>query len=316
MKFIGNVQAKKDLISRVVVLALLFVVLLFAVIYIISLNLSLGWFSSNSQVEATGMSVATAGDQFDLLVDRTTEYDTLIEGIPKYDNVSDFKYDLSTYEGYSFTANSTSAASSVAYELVNEVSYSESGTDYHFLMPGSCGTMTFYLRPKSATSVIANIDLSVLCYEKVVDGLGYAFDKVDNDDVLNFLKGHILFFEGRTGVGTDNYKYSDLITDNTIIYDTREHIRCAEAGKTDCYEITVYWEWPPLYSEMISEISATAGQKRYPPELASYIEQNRNYFFATNQNSNDIDELDDGYNDADQTLGEHANIIAVSVNVS
>ena len=312
MKFSVNAKIKKDLINRVIVLTLLAVVLIFALIYIISLNLSLGWFASNLRDTASGMAVAASGEQFDLLVDRTSEYDSVLPGdIPKYENVSDFKADISG--DYSFVANSTASANGVAYELLNEVSYTDAGIPYNFLMPGSCGTITFYLRPKTEESITANLNISVNCYKRVVDGLGYSFEEVDNQVVNDLLKGHILLFTERTGTGRENYKYDGLLTTGALIYDTSQHTKCTVPGKTDCYMITLYWEWPALYSEMSPDISTTPGEKRYPAGLRTYIDQNRDYFFTANQNSNDIQDLDDGYNDADQTIGEYANIMALSV---
>ncbi|MBO4432108.1 MAG: hypothetical protein J5852_01115 [Clostridia bacterium] len=312
MKISATARLKKDLINRVIVLTLLFIVLVFALVYIVSLNLSLGWFASNKDVSASGMSVVAHSDKFDILINRTTEFDTMLPGdIPKYENVSDFKSELSG--DYSFTATSTGNANGIAYELVNEVAYSEGGNSYEFLMPGSCGTITFYLRPKTADDISLDFNLTVDCFKKVIDGMGYSFEKVEEQLVNDLIKGHILLFTERRGANVDSYKYNGLITSGTLHYDTSENTKCTDPGKTDCYKIMLYWEWPALYSVVNSEISATAWEKRYPSELRTYINNNRGYFFAANQNSNDIQDLDDGYNDADQIIGEYANIMAISV---
>lgn len=317
MSFKVNAKQKKDLINRVVVLTLLFIVLIFAVIYIISLNLSLGWFSNNNGVTAEGMAVVSETDKFYLLVDRTNEYDSLLPGsVPKYDVIPDFKSDLADSGAYSFTENSTQNAAGVANELINELTYSDGGEHYRFLMPGSCGTMTFYLKPKNDEAVVANLNISIDCFEQVLNGLEYTYQKTENQRVLDFLKGHILLFEERTGADVEHYKYDGLITTGVITYDTSEHTKCTVPGKTDCYMLTFYWEWPPIYSAMSTQISETRGQKKYPPELADYIDDNRGYFFALNQNSSDIQDLDDGYNDADQIIGEHAKVVGVSVRLN
>lgn len=55
MWFAKNSKDKKELISRVLMLALLFVVLIFATSYLISLNFSLGWYAKNEYVTVSGM---------------------------------------------------------------------------------------------------------------------------------------------------------------------------------------------------------------------------------------------------------------------
>ena len=317
MDILKRSKNKKDLVGRVVTLTLLFLVLVFAVIYLISLNLSLGWFADNNGVTATGLQIAARGDQFDILVNRTAEYDTLIAGLPKYEEVPNFKNQLATEENYSFTQNSTATADGLAYEIVNEVFYNDGGTLYNFLMPGSHGTMTFYIKPKVAGAIVANIGLTVNSYKKRFDGVNYTYTKSTDPTVLNLLKGHMLLFTQRTGANAENYKYDGLITDGTITYDTSQHALCTEPGKTDCYKLVVYWEWPSYYSSIINNISVD-GQpaKKYPAELGTYISDNLDYFLASNLNSSSIDELDDGYNDGDQIIGEHADFMAVSITVN
>lgn len=58
MWFAKNSNDKKELISRVLMLALLFVVLVFAASYLISLNFSLGWYAKNENVAASGMNAS------------------------------------------------------------------------------------------------------------------------------------------------------------------------------------------------------------------------------------------------------------------
>ena len=305
---------KRDLISRVVTLSLLFIVLVFSVVYVISLNSSLGWFSSGGKLYAEGMQVAVATDQYDLLVDRTHEYDTVLAGELKYEDMDDFESKLETSEyGYDFSATALSMATGLAFELQNEVAYHDAGVDYRFLMPGACGTMTFYLKPVDDQDLTAHFTLTMDYFRKVYEN-GQVTIRHESDPVVtDLLKGHILLFTERTGTGVDNYKYGGLIDDGSFTYSTAEHSKSTKAGFTDCYEITFYWEWPPLYSEVTGNISETPWQKKYPAELATYISQHRSYFFAGSQSTTDMEELIDQYNDADQTIGEHANFVTVVI---
>ena len=311
MGSVNKTDIKKDLIGRVIILALLFFALVFAAIYIVSLNSSFSWFSSKSEVTARDMQTTLSTDSYDVLVERTNEFDsTLTGGTPKYEFVDELKTKI-TSEGYNYnlSENSTSEAK-LAYELVNEGVYNDGNTQYRFLMPGSCGTLTFYIKPKGEQNVVADIDISLSCFKRTYENDTYEITEEENDTVLDLLKGHILFFRGRTGNDPDDYKYSGLIETGNFTYDTSEHEKCTQQGKTDCYKVTLYWEWPLIYSDMAQNIGQTEGQEKYPPSLRTYIDQHREYFFIINQTSSDPQELEDGYNDADQTIGEHANFIA------
>lgn len=308
-----NKNQKKEIAGRVVTLTLLFLALVFASVYIVSMLSSLGWFSSDRKVRASDMTVTLSDDNYDILVERTSEYDTMIDAnTPKYENMSDFKTKLmSPGYDYSFIKTSTSEGA-LAYELVNEYTYYDSATPYKHLMPGSYGTLTFYLRPKTNDDVVADIDLTLGCFKKMYDSNNnYVIQEETDQTVLDYLKGHILFFEGRTGNGSENFIYSDFINTDSFVYDTSEHQKCTDPGKTDCYKITLYWEWPLTYSDIEQNMSQTEGEMKYPPALQTYIEAYRNYFFAVNQSSSDLQELDDGYNDADQSIGVHADFIVV-----
>ena len=306
---------KRDLISRVVTLSLLFIVLLFAVMYVISLNSSLGWFSSGGTLRSEGMQVAIATETYDILVDRTHEYDTLIsENELKYDDMDVFESTITASEyGYDLTATSLRLSNGLAFELQNEVAYHDAGVEYRFLMPGACGSMTFYLRPLNDEPLTVNFTLDIDYFKKVYENGSVTVRQESDPYVEDLLKGHLLMFTERRGNSPDNYQYNGLLDTGSFTYNTADHSKCTKPGYTDCYEITIYWEWPPLYSELANNISDTAWGAKYPAALATYIDQHRSYFFAGNLSTNDLEDLIDEYNDADQTIGEHANFVTVII---
>ena len=53
--------------------------------------------------------------------------------------------------------------------------------------------------------------------------------------------------------------------------------------------------------------------QKFPAELTDYINAHRSFFFVINQDSNDPEELSDGYDDGDQTIGDRIHYILVSV---
>lgn len=308
---------KRNLVARAVTLALIFFALLFAVLYIISLSSSLGWFADMLRTSATGMSVAVASDDYTLLVERTNEFDSLLlGGAPKYEDVPALKTKLAAAPyNFDFAETSTASASALALELVNETVYTEDGVSYRYLMPGSCGTMTFYLRPNSAGDVVANLQLDLSCFfnEYVNDTL--VLSEETDPAVINLLRGHILFFTGRTGNDQSDYKYNGLMDTGAFTYDTSEHVLCSDPGKTDCYKIELYWVWPMTYQDIADNTGAAAFDGIYPPELADFVNDSPECFFATNAGSSNIDELNDGYNDGDQTIGEHANSLVAYISI-
>ncbi|MBQ7700660.1 MAG: hypothetical protein IJT49_10025 [Clostridia bacterium] len=325
MLFSKDNKANRAIIGRAAFVAVLFIAVLFAVMLVLRLNSSLGWFASNLNVSADGMAIAASSDQYIIYIERTARYDeTLAAGNkPLYDGISDLKTKLASNEslyGYSLTANSTQDVDKLAYEIVNEVTdKADANNDnidevYYYLSPGSCGTVTFYLKPKSNEDIVANLELSIGCFVNEYEGNNKVVKEVTNETVLNLLKGHILFFSERSGVGYDDYIYSGFLADGMFTYDTSQNTKSSKTGFTDCYEITLYWEWPRTYSDIVDNISSQGETaKRYPNDLGSFMNANRGCFLANYINSNDIDELNDGYNDGDQVIGEKANYIVAFI---
>jgi len=270
---------------------------------------TVAWFSNNQTVNGTGMQVAVAYDDYDILIDRTSVFDNA----SLYPYTGTVKDHLENEEGYSLSAISTSSGGKLAYELVNEDT--EGGKKY--LLPGAFGTLTFYLDTHGKDKIINfEIDACGLKYtyesDEAEDPNGV--EEVTNNDILNYMKGHLLLFKGRTGATSDQYKYSNLITDNSFIVDTSTMEKCEKVGKTDYYEITIYWVWPTTYDDINDNTPENESDpvEQYPYELRTYIDNYPGLFFATNIGG-DLEELNDGYNDADQAIGMEMDYLLVKV---
>ena len=304
-------EDKRVIVSRAISLTLLFAVVVFVLVYVGYRIQSLAWFAAGTNVSASGMEVAVQGPTYEILVERTHEYDSLINNdpnYPKYNSVDLLKASL-TADGFDTDTYTSTADSKLALELVNEEHFTEGGIDFYTLRPGSCGTLTFYLRPYDG-DVMANIELNLGAFFDHYVGDDFVTTEVTDTAVLDLMRGHFLFFTGRNGADTDHYKYSGLLTDGTFTYNTADHTLCTEEGKTDCYKITLYWEWVYSY-ETIYE-NTGAGQ-RYPTAVADFVEASPACFFATNQNSTDLRDRIDGYNDGDQTIGDNASFIVAYI---
>ena len=270
------------------------------------------WFIQGGRFSRTGLDASVVGTKYELLVTRTTEYDDTTN-YPGVATSGGLKERLAA-AGYSLTHTSTENAPGLAFELVNELE----DEDLYNMMPGAYGTLTFYVKPLAGyENLQADLNLKVGGYHMVYATVNQeevaSLEPVDSDTVLNLMKGHLLFFEGRTGGTYEDYKYTDLIDDGVIRFSTAGRVSTQINGET-CYQVTLYWEWPSTYYNIADHISEENGTaKRYPYELAGYMNTNRNYFFASNADSNDPQERSNGYDDGDQSIGDNVKYIVVYV---
>lgn len=287
---------------------------------------SFAWFSANSTAGQTGLEIVVSSEVVDVLIERTTEYDDA-----KYsgDNVSGLKSELAG-SGYSTIATSTGAVPTLAYELVNEHFTEIDGENKYYLQPGSFGTVTFYLRPKAGkdgSTVTFNLERGAFTddYYDHDDNAETPpvpiVTEVTNESVKNLLKGHILFFTGRTGATYENYVYSGFLDGETFSYDMSGHVKCADdenltvydgagnvagtCNKTECYKVVLYWEWPLTYGDISDNISTTepAETKKYPSEIGAYLSERPEYFFVGSDLVDD-EAKSNAYNDGDQAIGD------------
>lgn len=285
---------------------------------------SLGWFSSQTTVATTGMHVVAVTEDCDVLVERRSEYDRTkgsppIERYPGIVALKEYHED----DGYDVdTATSTAETPKLAFEMVNELSHSEyddyagAQIDSRFLMPGSYGTVTFYLRPfAGVTRLRKSFSLTIDGLYAVETQNGYEICEVSSQSTLDLLKGHILFFTERTGATHEQYCYDGLV-DRSFIFDSAEHELCDEVGKTDCYKVVLYWEWPETYLDISRNTSDAENTRKYPSELEDYVSENPEFFFAINQASEDETERSEGYDDGDQKIGNHVHFVSTILTIS
>lgn len=312
-------KQRKELLTR-------FISVILSGIILVAVGVaSFAWFATNTTVGHTGMQITVSNETVDVLIERTTVYDT------GYDGISGLKSKF-TASGYSTNATSTGIEPVLAYELENEYVYDGK----RYMQPGAYGTVTFYLKPKNGYDGVVTFD-----FERGGFADGYYDDdddeetppvptitEIDDTDVLNLLKGHILFFTGRTGATHEDYVYSGLIDGDSFSYDISEHSTCSDEGtiavyngegnrvdtcnKSDCYKIVLYWEWPITYGDIKDYTSTTepAVTKKYPAELNSYLENNAEYFFVGADLASD-EAKSNAYNDGDQAIGDAVNYFAL-----
>lgn len=287
---------------------------------------SLGWFAISPGVTTSGMVVVTSSDDCDVLIERGNEFDkTKTNGvnspIERYPGVGALKEYIED-DGYDADTETSSAnASKLAFEMVNELvrseydEYAEAMIDTRFLMPGAYGTVTFYLKPfAGVTRLQKTISVSVNGLYALETQSGYVISQVSSPSTLDLLKGHILFFTERTGATHEQYRYDGLV-DGSFVFDSAEHELCDEVGKTDCYKIVLYWEWPETYLDISRNMSDNENTRKYPAELNDYISANPEFFFAINQASEDETDRSEGYDDGDQKIGSQVHYLSTIITI-
>ena len=300
------------------------------VVLVAVLHPSLGWFSKTENLTVGGMTLVTSTDDCDLLIDRGTEYDRMkgnnapLNAIPLYYGISMLKTHLGS-GGFDLSPLVTSTATSpnLAFELENELVRSEFDEDVNgsvntrYLMPGAYGKLTFYIRPFDGVDrVVKTFSVSLMGYSLVEvwdaenERMVEQIQDVSSQSTLDLLRGHVLFFTGRTGATHDLFQYTGLV-DGSFVYDTAEHE--VYDAENNIYKVTLFWEWPETYLDISRKTSTELVTDKYPIELADYVADNTECFFAINQTSEEERELSEGYDDGDQKIGNQVHYVSVTI---
>lgn len=320
---------------------------------------SIAWFAANDSVAADTMAVKVADSPFELAVPaRTgaeTYYNTLINDL-----------------GYLTGDDQLSTKSGSIRWVMKDESPGASSNDYKGIRPGSYGTLTFYIVPKSAPAASYNINLNLKGYyaEFVLDDNGEPTkeiventfqeltEKAAGDSssayalAADYMKGHIMFFQNHKaltqeeldGATDPSLYYSSRITDS-FTFVTADHTSTTWNGQT-AYEVTIYWIWPNTFGQILLDnenenlygeamfSSKQSGQTSPRADLIDYISNNPNYYFSTADliskssseltammgaaslsTTNALLTLSNGYNGADQVIGENVQFILVELSV-
>lgn len=275
-----------------------------------------GWFANNDLVDANGMQVIAATSDYDIYIDRTNKYDSKTGGDEDYSGISVFKNKLRE-EGKTFnTSNTLITSNSLALELDNEFVY----RNKYYLVPGAYGSFTMYLKKKVEEEIEATFSFELIGYKRNYDeDYNLYYEIPENDEqyanAIKLIKGHFLFFTECNKSGNTITSYDGFINEtNEFTFSTQGKSLCSDAGYEDYYKIVVYWSWPLVYEDILNNTSTAEENKLYPSEVMEYVNNHPDYFFASNVNSDDIEELGEGYNDGDQAIGDNIQYLVVKLN--
>lgn len=289
---------------------------------------SIAWFASSNQVRSGGMQIAARGPNYDILV---------------LENGSDGRY----YNDYHSLVRDESA---VVWQMVddnNMENYGDAGGNQG-IRPGSCGVISFYVKPYVDT-VNLSFDFEILGYSYDEEATNNA-DKMKlleaNESPAQFLNGHVLLFEERTGTTEENYIYSKPVLSN---YDMQRIISkntYTKKANDEPTQVDIYWVWPMTLSRLIdartcqkitvtelpftntnqySEASNTSAYSEVVDNIREYPDF---YFKGVNRPTNvndrlsetaiatDYDKYGDYYDQADNDIGMGVDFILLKMSVS
>ena len=180
------------------------------------------------------------------------------------------------------------------------------------LRPGSTGTLTFIIYPKTEDLVFeATLSLSALGKRLVGSSVVYERldDSIDDSDppdprapALHHLKGHILFFTERTDPAEPDGEYT---YDGWIMPGETFGIEGASGTNTAGYSVTLYWEWPITNSRLRELLGS---------EEVEGERKNNYYYYDAETDTTEMNAT--GYNNADTEIGKHISHIAAEFDVS
>ena len=327
---------KKSLIKIGAMAILTLVLLIFS---------SLSWFTMNTQVESTGMSVTTADIPFEIAAKGTAVR-----------NDTEFIKADSTY-GYGNTDYVSGYYATGGSDSQIKIRYTPAANEDTEFGPGSSGTIEFYVIPKQNGDLSVQIDLDVVGYrtlgettttikrisELTTTNSGLEQSVIDQyKSADTFLKGHIMFFEEEgdtadTTVETSRYYYKKPIT-TKILEKTFTNAR-----KNVPEKVTIHWMWTNTLGQIALKNNTSELRSDYPvvqdvldngtdisntdkAKVIQYLKDNKSTIFANYASVTDSEidnakdkanfkKLSDGYNDADFLIGSSVRYFMIDITV-
>ncbi len=338
MKMDKNKQNKAKLAGMLLSLTAVSVALILAVS--VGLNRTFGWFATYEKVNAKNMSISADYNGFELYAsgDETTPLgagDAVVQFLSQGSNGGYALRDQTGSGYYKMMCN---------FAIDDEASTVEPGR----ICPGAFGTISFDIVVPDTEDRTFDIYLGFITAKQTAQGLEAT---TSDTDLQTILRGHILLFNERTG-NNGIYSYSDQINDTHIVFNTADHTSATEPRQINGkyhYKFSVYWVWPITYAHFAYDDSDPrqvaksiySSSTERAEVLQSILEQDANYVFINagkyfknlnltddraenyvDLSRTDVDvfdyyyvELSDGYNNADQYIGEYARHLVLTVDV-
>lgn len=270
---------------------------LFVLAALVIILACLAWFLNNSQVNAAGVGVDTAGARFAISSDGAQK------GV----------YDSEAGQGQGGLNVADSMNVSATSNLVNL-----SAGDV--LGPGSYGQITFTVTPYADDLGDVRIDISREFRDK---------QRADVPDTVKALaSGHLLFFKSRD----DNGYYESPILDDQLTI-AKSEFQDASGNTTNSVTRTLYWVWPEYIQNFVYTGSANYYNNLFATEnnsyatMQTYINDHPGSFYSISSGqtipplsnpmtSADLSACATAYNKADDEIGNTVEYYQVRLTAS
>ena len=312
------------------------------------------WFAANKEVDASGMSVQ-AKEEVLFELARVTDYPYPSSSPYPTDNPYPVVYPTEQpftsflpSIGFAQAASTSSENKGIIFMLRNEQKNEDvpEGEDPYQLMPGSYGTLEFFIIP---TTTAQNLTVTFTLCSKAYDAVSGEYVDYNTVDAAHehstaqaeLVKGHILFFENFS-----NGVYSDPVAKMvngelafTFTYDVSAHAADYDANYGG-YKVTLYWVWPRTFGHIVisdTNDSRLKGAPIFSASAASAMRAiisansgaNNTVFFYDTLWDSPVDSKDyaalsgnvdanfaslsEGYNNGDQKIGDFVDYLIVEL---
>lgn len=236
--------------------------------------------------------------------------------------------------------------------LINENPHEENSED---LAPGAFGVISFDIVLKDGYYSDFDIDFSFFPLGEtaieengetvreprpIVDPGASAQEQAEQqallDELKEYLSGHVLFYKTRSAKQNGGYYYSDRLTDDSFTFElpaSPDYVDGATGYRY--YTVEIYWIWPSTFGQLALpdgdariHVHPVYNDETSRGEILGYIEDHPGKFFrelAGNGNftgangesweSYNFVALSEGYNRADQLIGDHTQYLIVCIDV-
>ncbi|MBR3641051.1 MAG: hypothetical protein IKN53_03360 [Oscillibacter sp.] len=251
-------------------------VLVVAVTVTVIAAITAAWFASNHQTNSDGMNLSSGGEFFEL-------------GVVKTGNARAVPVDDEALDVLSALASPVYSRDGLETGVDGDIICAMEADDGNDIRPGSTGILRFRVLPKQdGNYYLARSNFAGL--RKVVDEENETVTYVrmdpendaDDEEALQYLGTHLLFFTGSTRSSA-----------NLVDIEEGFWIEGATEANEE-YLVTLYWEWPRTISEHNVYVDDT-------------WKSNHTYLHDGTG--------DEGYNNADQIIGERVAYTVVEISV-
>lgn len=283
MKKDGTKSTKAKLAGTFLSLASVAVALILAIG--LGLNRTLGWLSSNNASTATGMSVRVSEMPYELAVAGNSigalSY-TKTNGSYVATPINDFNEAIQAPDG-----TPGSYATKAAPSEFNTY-YTTSGSDNTIIWrltdfmdgekglgPGSSGSITFYILPKTNGPLTVTLNINLEGYSATVNQYDipghYYFKASDLEKIedtpsntkyksVRYLNTHLLFFTEKMTNKSNKDHYAGLIDNGKL------ELSFPNCTANVLEPVTLYWIWPNTFSQYICISSSGSIAEAHPDE--------------------------------------------------